>query len=231
MLKNKRWINLILLAVLFLFLGRVGLASAQDPRQELNSLIQDTQKKSDRAGEMSFVWWIPQEYWQLSFAQNPSVTLEQSEKVLAVFKPYTVVAVVDGRSSATAGITYRPEAELRGNIKLKDKAGNIYLPMEDAQINVETKSFLAAMKPVLASVLGPMGQNMYFFVFPAQDSVGEDIANAKKEGSFSVVLDGDRNFDWTLPLSSLMPVKVCSICHRQLNGAYKYCPWDGTKLE
>jgi hypothetical protein len=224
-----KYLFFLLLAVLFL--SRIDFVLAQDPRQELNSLIQETQKKSDRIGEMSFVWWIPQEYWQLSFSQNPTITPEQAEKVLEVFRPYIIVAVVDGKTGSMAGITYRGEAEIRSSIKLKDKMGNIYLPLSDSEVSVDTKSFLGAMKPVLANVLGPMGQNMYFFVFSTKDKSGEDIANAKKEGRFSVELDGNRSFLWTLPLSSLIPLKVCPTCNQKLNGAYKFCPWDGTKLE
>ena len=214
-----------------LFFSRIDFVLAQDQRQELNSLIQETQKKSDRAGEMSFVWWIPQEYWQLSFSQNPSITPDQAEKVLAVFSPYTIIAVVDGKTSSVSGITYRSETEVLSNVKLKDKNGNIYLPLPDNEVSVDTKSFLAAMKPVLANVLGPMGQNMYFFVFSAKDKAGADIANAKQEGAFSVQLDGGREFKWSLPLSSLIPLKTCPTCNQKLSGAYKFCPWDGTKLE
>ena len=231
MFKPARLKIMVLSALTFLFLSNTGFLFAEGEAQKLNALIQDTQKKSDRAGEVSFVWWIPQEYWQLSFSQNPTITPEQSEKVLSVFRPYTIIAVVDGKTGQAAGITYKSEADIRSNIKLKDKAGNVYLALGDEQINVETKSFLAAMKPVLSNVLGPMGQNMYFFVFPAQDSAGADIASAAKEGSFSVELSEGRVFSWDLPLSSLLAQKTCPACGRKLNGSYKYCPWDGTKLD
>jgi hypothetical protein len=214
-----------------LFFSRIGFVFALDQRQELNALIQETQKKSERSGDMSFVWWIPQEYWELSFTQNPTITPDQAEKVLAVFRPYTIIAVVDGRTSAATGITYRGEAEVRSSVKVKDRNGNTYLPLSDNEISVDTMSFLAAMKPVLANVLGPMGQNMYFFVFPAQDKGGAEMANAKQKGTFSVLLDGGREFKWDMPLTSLIPQKTCPTCNQKLNGAYKFCPWDGAKLE
>jgi len=224
--------SVFVLAALFCFsFSNISFVFAEGESQKLNSLIQETQKKSERPGEISFVWWMPQEYWQLSFVQNPTITPEQSEKVLSVFRPYTIVSVVDGKTNTSAGITYRSEGDIRSGIKLKDKSGTVYLPLADEQISVETKSFLAAMKPVLANVLGPMGQNMYFFVFPAQDSASADIANATKEGSFSVELGEGRAFTWELPLSSLLALKACPTCSRKLNGTYKYCPWDGTKLD
>lgn len=228
---RQRMFMAVLATALFFSFGNAGLVFGEGEAQKLNALIQETQKKSERTGEISFVWWIPQEYWQLSFAQNPTITPEQSEKVLSVFRPYTIIAVVDGKTNPSAGITYRSEGDIRSGIKLKDRSGATYLPLGDEQISVETKSFLAAMKPVLANVLGPMGQNMYFFVFPAQDSAAQDIANATKEGSFSVELGEGRAFSWELPLSSLLSLKTCPACGKKLNGAYKYCPWDGTKLD
>lgn len=85
------------------------------------------------------------------------------------------------------------------------------------------------MKPLFANMLGPMGQNMVFFLFPSNNKEGQKIADSKKEGSFSVEM-GEREFRWRLPLGSLLPPKICPTCGEKLSGAYKFCPWDGTKL-
>ena len=60
------------------------------------------------------------------------------------------------------------------------------------------------MKPIFVNMLGPMGQNMHFFLFPAKDKSGNLIADAKNEGSFTVKL-ADRPFKWRLPLGSILP--------------------------
>ncbi|MDD5254948.1 MAG: hypothetical protein PHR11_02705 [Candidatus Omnitrophica bacterium] len=203
---------------------------AAPSRGDFNALIQETQKKSDKSGEMSFVWWIPLEYWEYSFAQNPSVGPQQAERVVSVFKPYTLIAVVDGTMGQYGAVTYRPEEEVRRHVKLRDSKGLDYSPLAEADVSVEAKSFLAAMKPVLSSVLGPMGQNMYFFLFPARDNGGQEISNAKKQGQLSVFL-GEREFTWKLPLSSVLPPKSCPVCGAKVSGAYSFCPWDGAKLE
>lgn len=207
-----------------------GLLFAQETQIDLNGLIQETQKRSDKPGEMSFVWWIPQEYWQASFSQNPNMTAAQIDEFLGVFRPYTLVAVVDGSINLSGAVSYKSESDIRASLKLVDNKGNSYVPLADSEINVNTKSFLDAMKPMLANALGPIGQNMYFFIFPAQDDVGTIIADPKQEGAFSVKL-GTRDFKWKLPLGSLLPAKVCPTCNEKISGNYKYCPWDGTKLE
>jgi len=206
------------------------LSFAQGEQVDINALIQETQKRSDKPSEMTFVWWIPEEYWRASFAQNPNMTPTQIEDFIKVFRPYTIVAVVDGAMGTYGTVKYKTEAEIRADILIIDDRRNTYLPVTEAEINADAQGFLAAMKPMLANALGPIGQNMYFFLFPAQDKEGQGIADAKKEGTFSVEL-GQRQFHWKLPLGSLLPPKICPTCKEKVNGAYKFCPWDGTPLK
>jgi hypothetical protein len=140
-----------------------------------------------------------------------------------------MVAIVEGKTDTVGAVTYKSEAEIRAKLRLVDNQGNAYIPLVEDGVNISTRSFLAMMKPVLANILGPMGQNMYFFVFIAKDNNGLEIANPKKYGSFTVKL-GDKDFKWTLPLSSLVTEKICPACKQKLNGTYKYCPWDGSPL-
>jgi len=226
----KKIIYIVLVAVaLVLSLGMKSVF-AQGEQIDINTLIQETQKRSDKPGEMTFIWWIPEEYWQASFAQNPNMTATQIEDFVKVFRPYTLVAAVDGVMGTYGSVTYKTEAEIRSNIQLVDGQGNAYLPLGEDAVNADTKSFLAAMKPMLANALGPIGQNMHFFLFPAQNKDGQRIAQAKIEGVFLVKL-GERNFRWKLPLGSLLPSKICPTCKEKISGSYKFCPWDGTKLE
>lgn len=219
-----------LVVITLLLSAGIKFVFAQGEQVDINALIQETQKRSDEPGEMTFVWWIPEEYWQASFSQNPNMSAAQIEEFLKVFRPYTIIAVVDGTVGTYGNVTYKTEAEMRSNIQIVDSQGNIYIPLSETEVNVDTKSFLAMMKPVLANALGPIGQNMYFFLFPAKNKDGLGIAEAKKEGIFLVKL-GEREFRWKLPLGSLLPPKICPTCKEKVSGSYKYCPWDGTKLE
>lgn len=218
------------LAVMALLLS-IGINSGFTQDQiDINALIQETQKRSDKPQEMTLVWWIPEEYWQATLSQSPDITASQIEEQIKVFRPYTIVTVVDGIAGIYGTVTYKSEADIRRNIRIVDNQGNIYLPLSDTDINADTRAVLAMMKPALANALGPIGQNMYFFVFPAQNKQGLGIADAKKEGEFSVKL-GEIEFRWKLPLGSLLPLKICPTCQEKVSGSYKYCPWDGTKLE
>jgi len=218
------------LALVLLLVAQLAVpfgASAQEIN--VNLLLQETQKRAEKPGEVNIVWWFPEAIWRASLAQTPNVTPEQTEATLSVFRPYVIIAAVEGKIDATGNILYKSETEIRSSLRLLDTQGNEYLALAEDGINVMTKSYLAMMKPLFAHTMGPMGQNMYFFVFPSKDKNGLDIADPKKEGAFSVRLGG-KELQWKLPLSSLLPEKTCPTCKQKLNGTYKYCPWDGTPL-
>ncbi len=203
---------------------------AQETNIDINNLVQETQKRSDNSSEMSFVWWIPEQFWQASFARSPNTTPAQVEEFLKALRPYTLIAAVDGKVGSYGSVAYKTEADIRTSIKLVDAAGNTYTPYSEDGVNPDAKGLLSVMKPMIVNLLGPIGQNMYFFLFPAISKDGNAIADARKEGGFSVKL-GEKDFKWTLPLGSLIPSKTCPVCKQKFNGSYKFCPFDGTKLE
>ena len=182
-----------------------------------------------QADQMTLVWWIPEEFWWVSSAQDPTVTKAQTENLINVLRPYTLIIIVDGKIGPFGGVTYKPEAEIRAGVQIKDSQENYYRPLNEDKINADAKNFLSIMKPIFANMLGPMGQNMHFFFFPAESKNGNKIAEAKKEGAFSVKLR-EREFRWRLPLGSLLPPKTCPGCKEKCSGAWNFCPWCGTKL-
>jgi len=228
-IRRLKWV--IVFVAVFMLYGGMKISLAQEEgRVDLNALIQETQKISQKADEMTLVWWIPEEFWRISFTQDPTATEAQSEEFIKVLQPYTLIAVVDGKVGSFGGITYSSEADIRANINIRDSQGAYYLPFNEDEIGADVKNFLSMIKPIFVNTLGPLGQNMHFLLFPAKNRSGRNIAEAKKEGTFSVKL-GEREFKWRLPLGSLLPPKICTKCGEKLSGAYKYCPYDGTPLK
>ena len=219
----------IFVVTLFVLL-HMSLSFAQEIKVNLNALTQETQKMSEEAGEITLIWWIPEEYWRTSFEQDPNMTEAQIEEILKVLHPYLLISVVDGKVGAFGGVTYKPEATIQNDIQVIDRQGIQYSPLSDDIINVDMQNLLAMLKPVLVNMLGPLGQNMHFFLFPPKGKDGRDIAAAKEEGTFTVKLD-KREFKWRLPLGSLLPQKVCPVDGEKLSGAWKFCPWHGVKLK
>ncbi len=218
------------LLVWMVFIGAgPGHAAAMEGKVDLNALIAETQKLSEKTSEMTLIWWIPLEFWAATFAQDPNMTPAQTEDFLKVLRPYTLLAVVDGTVGTFGGITYKPEALIRSNLTLRDGKGASIPPIETGAVSGDVINLIQMMKPILANMLGPMGENFNFYIFPASTPEGVVIADGKKKGAFSVKLD-TREFRWKLPLDSLLTPKTCAKCKETCKGSWDYCPWCGTKL-
>ena len=88
---------------------------------------------------------------------------------------------------------------------------------------------LDMMRPVLARSAGATGEGMYPMVFQATDETGARIANATREGRFSLAV-ADQLLHWRTPLGSLVPPKKDPSTGEILSGAWTYSPWTGVKL-
>jgi hypothetical protein len=217
------------LAALLVVLLTVTAVAASETQVDINALTQETQKMSDNPDEMTLIWWIPVEFWAETFKRDPMVNEAQAKDFINVLKPYTVISVVDGKMGAFGGVTYKARADIRSKIRIEDSDGGIHRPLSLEKVDADTRNFLSMMKPVMINMLGPMGQNMHFFVFPGKNEQDEEIAAAREEGSFSISL-GDRKFRWKLPLETLFPEKTCAKCGEKCSGVWNFCPWCGTEL-
>jgi hypothetical protein len=233
-------VRLFINVILLLGFGLVSNGAAQEPEQigattvfqasqvNVNSLVNEIQKMSEKTDQASFVWWMPEEFWRVT-NEGSGQTEEQLEELLAMLRPYTLIAVVDGTIGPFGGITYVPEPTLRTSVWLVDGAGDTYRPLPEEQIDPDTRNLIAVFRPLLANMLGEMGEHMVFVAFPATDGQGHRIAEATKEGRFSVRV-GQEEFEWRLPLGSLVPQKICPVDGELLGGAWKFCPWHGAEL-
>lgn len=216
--------------IILLIFGWLNSSFAQDVKVDINALIQETQKMSQSADKMNLIWWIPEDFWRVSLEQNPNISAAQIEEFIKLLHPYTVILAIDGKIGPFGGVTYESESTIRNNIRLIDIQGNNYRPLSIETITADMKNLLSMMKPVFVNMLGPMGQNMHFFLFPHKNQAGQEIADAKKEGAFSVKLDKSK-FKWRLPLGSLLPPKICPVDGEKLSGSWKFCPWHGVELK
>jgi len=207
----------------------MSVSVAQGRKVDINALVQETQKMSDTSGEMTLIWWIPEEFWRASFEQDPNMTAAQTEQFIQVLRPYMLIVAVDGNIGTLGGVTYKSETTIRDSIQVIDGQGTRYRPLSSENIDADTKNFLSMMKPVFVNMLGPIGQNIHFFLFPAKNTMVQNIAVAKSERAFSVKLD-TRLFKWRLPLGSILQAKICPVDGEKLSGAWKFCPWHGVEL-
>lgn len=184
---RKLWKIEILIFALLIF-GAMSLSFAQDREVDFNVLCQELQKESRSADEMTLVFWIPEEYWWVNFERFPDMAAAETEEVIKLLRPYTVIMVVDGKVGPFGGVTYTPKASIQNSIQIVDSEGTHYRPLGDKKIDADTKNLLSMTKPFFTNMLGPMGENIHFFLFLSLNKKGQRIADPKSEGTFSVKL-------------------------------------------
>ena len=204
-------------------------AAAQPGRVDTDALVNETQKFHPSQDRLTVVWWIPKEFWEVTFAQDGSVPKAEAEAFMKNVSPYLIFGVVDGRFEPSAGATFKSEAEIRGALQLLDAQGAAHRPIANEKVDADVRNLLALMKPVLSNVMGKTGENLHFFLFPTADAAGRKVADANREGTLTVKL-GAEAFKWRLPLASLLPPKVCPVDGEQMSGGWKFCPWHGDRL-
>lgn len=222
---DSPWVGLV--AVGFSLACVQGMV-AQDQKPDATQLVLECMKISNVDGELNLLFWLPEEFWRVASASNPNASQSQVDLIIKVIHPYTIVGVSSGKTGPFA-VTYRTEAEVRDLVRLKDSKGNTYTPLPENQLDPSVPGLFAFLKPGIARTAGSAAQNIYFYAFPGSTKDGTRVCDPTKEGSCEVEV-GTRQFKWRLPLGSVLPRQKCPTCGEMLSGAYKFCPYDGTKL-
>ncbi|MBI5575386.1 MAG: hypothetical protein HY896_03365 [Deltaproteobacteria bacterium] len=196
----------------------------------LQALVKETQRENQSPRELGLVWWIPTLYWRASIAaSDPNASKDQLEQFDKVLSPYTLVAAVQGEMGPLGGVMWKSEDILRSNLALVDRNGKEYRPIAISAVTPDARNLISILRPVIANMLGPMGEHLYFVYFPSLTDGKTPIADPLAEGSFAIRL-GKETHKWRLPLGALLPKKQCPVDGETFSGAFKYCPFHGKEL-
>jgi len=208
---------------LVLALGCVAPALADDIRE----FVHETQQLVSTAQQMTMVWWIPAEFWDLSMASNPNVTPQIAQQVREAFHDYQVFALLHGNVGLQGLTDTAPRADLLANSRLQ-VGDKVIAPLAADQVPSGVQAILGAMRPLLSGMLGKLGQSMELVVYPAAAG-GQRLNDPKANGAFQFVLY-DQTFRWRTPLASLLPKKVDPKSKEEFPGNYLYNPYTGDRL-
>jgi hypothetical protein len=234
-----KWFQLARSAVLLLaFLATPWMLRAQQSAapdsadSKLDDIIKETQLSVGGKDTAGLVWWLPTEFWEQSAIQQGS-SPEQARTTFGPMRAYTMVIVAVGKVGL-GNINWHSESEIRSNTTLRDSDGQAYQPLKE--ISPDAQGIASIVKPVLANILGPTGQNLQILFFPAKTASGRLIADPTHAGNFSVILANltaqkESEFAWRLPLSSLSPPKFCPVGKERVEANWKFCPWHGNRLD
>jgi hypothetical protein len=210
-------------ACLILGAGLASRVAATDIRE----FIQETQQSSNESQQLTLVWWIPQEFWDVSLAGNANVPAATAAEIRNVFHDYQVFALLRAKTgiAGLSGVSSR--ADLLNNARF-DIAGKAITPLDGDKIPPGVQTMLGAMRPMLANMLGQLGQSMELVVYPAMADEHR-LNDPLKSGTFQFTLY-DQTFHWRLPLASLLPKRIDPKSKEEFPGNYEYNPYTGTKL-
>jgi len=228
----RRLLLFSVLALVALATAAAQSASHSDTDVDVSALVRETQQRTREAGYIGIIQWTPVEFWEKS-AERAGISAEKARERYSALSKYTVIQVAVGKIGI-GNINWISEPELRENLKLRDAAGNYYEPVQE--LSGDAKGLVSILKPVMANMLGKMGENLQIYFFPGTDKVAKPIADPLAPGSFSVVITNilgpkESVYEWKLPLTSLSPPRYCPIGKERMEANWKYCPWHGVKLD
>lgn len=223
-------------AALTAALALPALAQSQDaPRPRpiaevnVNALVEEVQHMSDDPNRIELVWWMPPQFWQRALLDSDLDKTDQRE-MTELFTKYVVVAVVKGDLGDFGVKGFADEAALRKQLRLVDADGTRVAPLPQDELESELAILFTVMRPVMASFIGPTGQNMQMFAFPGRDRAGKPRGDALAAGMVRFDLDGV-SFPFETPLPSLLMPMYDGATGKEFPGTFRFNPYTGAPLQ
>lgn len=194
---------------------------------DIQKLVQDTQQMTQTGTNMNMVWWIPPQFWEETLRQNPQLTEEQKTEFVAALEEYTAFVIVNMEVGVFGGMTFKTREEVLKNISLKVDGAEMS-PLASEKLTPDAQAFYTMMKPLMGQMLGQFGQGMEFVVYQNKRE-GKLMIDPTAEGSFTYTSFG-ADYEWRLPLGSLLPPAYDPTTGEEFPGNYKYNPFTGAEL-
>lgn len=202
------------------------------PPPSVEELTRECQQQVTGKDRVGFIWWIPFEFWEASARQGGG-SVEDARKQFKSLQEYVTVSVVVAKMGGLGSMEFIPRDTVRANLTVRDALGKEWKPLDN--ISEEARMLTQVLKPMFASSMGKMGENIELYFFPARNAAGGLIADPLSRKTFSVVLRNvygpeELNFTWQLPLNALAPPAYCPTGKERVQANWKFCPWHGTRL-
>lgn len=224
--------NKILLFLFFAILSTNSFSQIKAKPYEkvsIDGFITETQFGSDATDQMELIWWMPTEYWDIVFSQDPTTSKSEKEAIIELVKDYVLVLAVKGKIGIFGGVTYETEESIKSMTKVTYKNEELIL-LEKEEIGPDLINFLSMIQPMMKNMLGPMGENLVVLLY--KNPVGNEVLPINPISEDSLIFElGEFHKNVSLPLGSLLEEKICPDDSEELNGKWNFCPMHGTKLE
>ncbi len=204
------------------------LLAARAGGAEIEDIVRDTQRMVVNEGQVSMVWWIPQQFWAESFADNKTLPEDVRAQILQVMSNYTVLAVLKGRAVAAQLLDLQSRQDLLKNTHFRVD-GKELQALDEKDVQPGVTLLLTQLKPALMQAAGEVGGGLEFLVYPAVKD-GMPLIDAERAGTLDISFYG-KSFVWHLPLGSLLPPLFDKQSGEMFPPNYLFNPYTGEKLK
>lgn len=210
-------------------------AAEKRPVTDVDSgiLMQELQRTSNDEG-IVVGWWMPVEFWEVSLANEKSLSAAQMEEVMKILRQYTFIAVVDGEVGGVAVDFQDRDAVAKSlTVEVVDAAGKSIKVVPVDPVPEDVKPLLSVLVPAMGAAMGNLGRNLHFFVFKDQVE-NTRLFSPFDNGAIVVKLSGrarrqDVSLSIERPIDSLLVPRLCAN-GKPAHVSWNFCPWDGKKL-
>jgi len=222
-----------------LFLSSPSLALEKKTISQISTteLVSATQVQIDTgsSGGVSMAWWIPHEFWAVSFEKQNTANKPQQKKLLKQLKGYNIIGIVKGKSTGLGSFNFSSKEDIGSSLTVvsTDENGNELQLHPSQTIDKDVELLVQIITPILQNVMGELGKNFHFYIFDGETSDGFRILNPYEKGKVSI--------SFTVPDSSKLtavmetPLDPLFVPRQCPNGkfahiSWDFCPWSGEKL-
>ena len=217
----------ILLLILVFSAPAIGQEAHKVPLTEYIREIQIWKKDGEN---MTLSFWLPRSYWRIALADNPAIPEDMVHLILETLDDYIFVCALDVDIHLDGSITFASEETIRNSITVKINEGVPQQPIPENQLDISVRSISETMKPMFENMMGQFGAGMRFYFFENKDENGALLVDEYKEGEF-MIYHSNKEFEYALPLTTLLPPKNCPVDNAAMKGNWSYCPFHGNTLD
>lgn len=230
--------NKLLLVFLLLFTFKTSALEKQDIFDiSLSELTSETQKqaKSKSDNHLSFLWWVPLEYWNTALTRDPNVNKTVKAEMIKILEDYNIFAMVQADVSAIGAFEFYPKESIEKVLKVTfiNESGNEVQMKPVNKVSPSLDLLLSQVTPILKAAMGNLGENLYFFIYTDIAENGKRLINPFSKGNISIDFSNKEkerlNVEIKLPLNSLFKPRICPNGEKA-HVSWKYCPWSGSKI-
>ena len=214
-----------------------SLEKKSTPEIVINDLVKATQAQIEKSSTdgLALVWWIPYEFWAVSFEKRKTIDDEQKEKLLNTLKSYNLIGVVEGDSTPFGSLNFSSKEKIGESLKVTavDANGNELKLSSSKIVNKDIQILVQTITPILQSIMGDLGKNFHFYIFDGETSDGFRIMNPYEKGQIKISFHGEsnENLETTIetPLNPLFVPRECPN-GKHAHVSWKFCHWSGEEL-